>query len=82
MSCAASSSPIFLVRAIVDYTSKSWMLDYVLIKRKANFTADFLAKYHPVSDGSTSVYFVAHAPLMPILVRDLHGPPFLNTVVP
>ncbi|KAK8995051.1 hypothetical protein V6N11_069502 [Hibiscus sabdariffa] len=29
----ASSSPISLVRAIANYISKSWMLDYVLIKR-------------------------------------------------
>ncbi|KAK9028644.1 hypothetical protein V6N11_025796 [Hibiscus sabdariffa] len=75
-SCDASSSPISLVHAIVDYTSKSWMLDYVLIKWEANFAADFLAKYRPISDGSTFVYYVAPAPLMPILVRDLHGPPF------
>ncbi|KAK8578234.1 hypothetical protein V6N13_047088 [Hibiscus sabdariffa] len=74
----ASSSSISLVHEIVDYSSKSWMLDYVLIKREANFTTDFLAKFHLVLDGSTSVYSVVPAPLMHILVRDLHGPLFFR----
>ncbi|KAK8480155.1 hypothetical protein V6N13_121638 [Hibiscus sabdariffa] len=47
MSRDASSSSISLVRVIVDYTSKSWMFDYILIKHEANFAADFLTKFHP-----------------------------------
>ncbi|KAK8523253.1 hypothetical protein V6N12_047779 [Hibiscus sabdariffa] len=74
----ASSSPISLVHAIADYSSKSWMLDYVLIKRDANFAAVFFQKFYPALDGSTSIYFVAPAPLVSILVRDLHGPLFFR----
>ncbi|KAL4274050.1 hypothetical protein GQ457_13G018960 [Hibiscus cannabinus] len=78
----ASSSSIYLVRAIADYSSKSWMLDYVLIKRETNFVADLLAKSYPALDGSTSIYYVAPTPLLPILVKDLHGPYSLDIVIP
>ncbi|KAE8661431.1 putative WRKY transcription factor 4 [Hibiscus syriacus] len=49
----AHSSSISMMRTIAGMTSRSWMVDFILIYREANLATDSIAKMVPNPDGST-----------------------------
>ncbi|KAE8655043.1 hypothetical protein F3Y22_tig00117034pilonHSYRG00573 [Hibiscus syriacus] len=71
----AYSCPLALVRAISHLISRAWCVDFTLIRREANFPADFITKMSHPTDGSTAIFSIPPHGLHNLLSRDLYGPP-------
>ncbi|KAE8653749.1 hypothetical protein F3Y22_tig00117056pilonHSYRG00114 [Hibiscus syriacus] len=78
-SSTAASSPVSIVRFIASLISKQWKVDFILIRREANATADFLAKSTVVSNDLPCIYIEPPQEIIPHLARDLHGPAFTRS---
>ncbi|KAL4285122.1 hypothetical protein GQ457_16G012140 [Hibiscus cannabinus] len=79
LSSTLTSSLYSLVRAIARLMSRAWSIDFQVIKREANSVAYHLAK---LSLGSGNHKLVMDSPptsLVPLLSRDVHGPPYART---
>ncbi|KAL4303935.1 hypothetical protein GQ457_10G004010 [Hibiscus cannabinus] len=74
-----TSSPYSLVRAIARLMSRAWSIDFQVIKREANSAADHLAKLSLGSDNQKLVMDSPPTSLVPLLSRDVHGPPYVRT---
>ncbi|KAK8600857.1 hypothetical protein V6N12_050705 [Hibiscus sabdariffa] len=70
------NSSIRLVRKITSMTSKAWVVDFIHIRREANYVADSIVKMPPNLDGSTSLLQTAPMHIANLLHCDLYGPPY------
>ncbi|KAK8510832.1 hypothetical protein V6N11_053659 [Hibiscus sabdariffa] len=67
----ANSSSLTLVRAISRLASRAWMVDFCLIRRVANETADSISRIPISSDGSTFIISEAPPEISFCLLRDI-----------
>ncbi|KAK9037917.1 hypothetical protein V6N11_022816 [Hibiscus sabdariffa] len=82
---ALLSSPLLefhdlsLARAIACLLQRSWVVDFVQIRREANFVADSLAKLTTNSDGSVRIFCDPPPLCIFALDRDLYSPPYVRS---
>ncbi|KAK9044065.1 hypothetical protein V6N11_072385 [Hibiscus sabdariffa] len=82
---ALLSSPLLelhdlsLARAIACLLQRSWVVDFVQIRREANFVADSLAKLTTNSDGSMRIFCDPPPLCISALDRDLYDPSYVRS---
>ncbi|KAK8588400.1 hypothetical protein V6N12_022845 [Hibiscus sabdariffa] len=69
----AGSDAYALVRAIAYLVERHWLIDFVIIRREANFATSFLVKLPTVDDGSVRFFSESLANIGLLLHRHLHG---------
>ncbi|KAK8998054.1 hypothetical protein V6N11_012586 [Hibiscus sabdariffa] len=72
----ARSSDSSLVCAIVCIIQRSWIVDFAILQREANFAADTLVKLPAYDDGFVEIFMDPLFVCVIVLSRDLNGPTY------